>query len=103
MTDLENITATAVAAKPKRRPSVQYLRSILSLDRDAGVRRWKVNRGPMRPGDTAGYVVDGKVLVTVDGQQHDASLVAFLLVRDALVHRGRGHPWRSATKAGATP
>jgi hypothetical protein len=65
-------SANAEQSQPVRRrrlPPVEYLRKLLSYDREAGRLRWRVaRRGSAVPGALAGTICNVAILVTYSGR-----------------------------------
>ena len=83
------INATIMKHKPL--PSLEIINRLLDYDRETGVFTWKVSRGPVPAGSTAGQRWVDYIRIKIDGKSYQAHRIAWLIITgcdplDNIVH-----------------
>jgi len=83
------INASIMKHKPL--PSLERINELLDYDKDTGVFTWKVSRGPVPAGSTAGQRWVDYIRIKIDGASFQAHRLAWLIITgcdplEAIVH-----------------
>ena len=74
------IGINAIIMKHKPLPSLERINELLDYDKDTGVFTWKVSRGPIPAGSTAGQRWVDYIRIKIDGASFQAHRLAWLII-----------------------
>lgn len=66
--------------KHKPLPSLEKINELLEYNRETGEFNWKVSRGPIKAGETAGQKWVDYIRIKIDGKSYQAHRLAWLII-----------------------